>query len=1025
VRCDNSLLTVAKFYTSFVWHISETSTWSIRSSDIPSSVVEASITWDGTGSLNRIGDRFYSPTLPFTWTVTSAFAMGGSVFFLAQENSGVFLMECSDLSRNCSSIQKLPGSTPVLYTPSLWAQYDSVTLFFTYPSTVGLEVYRLDISGSSRTLVATNLRQVATVLEDNAFVAAQLNDVSLLYWGAQAGQHDFRVARVSSFNTSMVSVPIDYQTSPTPLRVSVGVKVPTESVRCLQNWCYYAMPNTGHFGLHIPTNKAYQLRTESGTDIGLLEFEKSLSFAHPGLGGILFIGNVTGSLDLFLLDEAVASSTGSGKIPCKGLGFAGTFPLLPYPLEPARSSISGLETIKVTIPSALDSFDESERRTTYLIGTDDGFVDQLQYIYKVNISVTGQISASVFHNESLARAVLTLSPVIGGKIFYFQSAEVNSNLTAVDTTTGQVVSSIDSGYVVGYHQFYLTRNGTLLLAIRSRGAETDFIAVADTLGIHSPLDIIYTFSYSATVSVVGHITATDGKEKMVVCSTGDGVFQTLAFDSRATNWTSNRPVDVFSDVQYGQQVIIGPLCRRFTNDLGQTFVVVLVDQKMFVSDLVQPAVGFYDASIPNNLARSAVFTATESKLFSSASTNFFAFSERVIIRGDDESYQMRWLDSSPCLDDRNCLAPKKCQVLIGGTSRFCVDPSRIQQPISTTTPVPGGTSTPVPCAGTSPLPGAVCQVIASNTPVNPGDQPQQNAVWVFNGALVVGSGPNATVPTLIIPTGTTLVINGPLQITPPASPSTVTMTIAPGSVVEVKGCVSFAGTLQVSLAAQSGQTSVPVINYNGYCGGMETKFDNVSVSAVPPRECATVQPVPQYTARSLSIVLGVDESKCNNGVAGINVPLVAGLVGGIGGAVILALIIAIVVWRKFLKKKDRDEIADIENDKEVAASHAIPLKEVKSDPPKKNKKADETQYSAIAASPHSNMSPSAEATILTIPSDQIKILHKLGEGSYGAVFLGLYEGQFVAVKKLLKSMLSAELDSLCVRMLLHSLFANN
>ena len=89
------------------------------------------------------------------------------------------------------------------------------------------------------------------------------------------------------------------------------------------------------------------------------------------------------------------------------------------------------------------------------------------------------------------------------------------------------------------------------------------------------------------------------------------------------------------------------------------------------------------------------------------------------------------------------------------------------------------------------------------------------------------------------------------------------------------------------------------------------------------------------------------------------------------------------------------------------------------DKPKKSKlKSDETNYAPISA--HAGPSPSAEASIVTIPADDIQILQELGRGSYGVVSLGLYRGQPVAVKKLLNSMLSTQLDELFVNLTFQS-----
>jgi hypothetical protein len=51
--------------------------------------------------------------------------------------------------------------------------------------------------------------------------------------------------------------------------------------------------------------------------------------------------------------------------------------------------------------------------------------------------------------------------------------------------------------------------------------------------------------------------------------------------------------------------------------------------------------------------------------------------------------------------------------------------------------------------------------------------------------------------------------------------------------------------------------------------------------------------------------------------------------------------------------------------------------------------------------------------LFNIKSQDLEIIHKLGEGSYGAVYFGKYKKQHVAIKRLMGSMISANVSDVC------------
>jgi serine/threonine protein kinase len=48
--------------------------------------------------------------------------------------------------------------------------------------------------------------------------------------------------------------------------------------------------------------------------------------------------------------------------------------------------------------------------------------------------------------------------------------------------------------------------------------------------------------------------------------------------------------------------------------------------------------------------------------------------------------------------------------------------------------------------------------------------------------------------------------------------------------------------------------------------------------------------------------------------------------------------------------------------------------------------------------------------VFNIKSSDLEIIHKIGEGSYGAVYLGRFHRQYVAIKRLTGGMISANVN---------------
>eukprot|EP01122_Echinamoeba_exundans_P009925 TRINITY_DN357_c0_g3_i2.p1 TRINITY_DN357_c0_g3~~TRINITY_DN357_c0_g3_i2.p1 ORF type:complete len:2381 (+),score=375.38 TRINITY_DN357_c0_g3_i2:463-7605(+) len=128
------------------------------------------------------------------------------------------------------------------------------------------------------------------------------------------------------------------------------------------------------------------------------------------------------------------------------------------------------------------------------------------------------------------------------------------------------------------------------------------------------------------------------------------------------------------------------------------------------------------------------------------------------------------------------------------------------------------------------------------------------------------------------------------------------------------------------------------------------------------------------------------ESELNAEAARLATGAIIGIV--VAAVVCAGCIGAVVIYRAFFKAKT-DDMDDLEE-----MNHLKPAEVGKND-----HSSSITEYTAIGTSGGSVMGSSL--SVATIPTSDIKLLNKLGEGAYGSVWLGvLSDGSFVAVKKL-------------------------
>lgn len=1000
-------------------HFIRDSSAEVRLSPNPSSITMVSPTPALAGSfdVDNVGDRRSGPGIPFSRCKPSAFTLGNSTFFLGQSKTdaahSIELFECRDDTLNCSSIYTLATGFHV-YLPNIWAQYSDTVLFFTAPTPAGLGVYRIDnagVSGLSASVALTPLVLSPTRYDQDMTIVARANATHALVRSSRgAADYGYTVASIRGGSVA-TQEPTFRSAAPPPMKES-NVKSAVKTA-CFRDWCWVPFERNAPFLLHMPTNAFYEIQTTAGAQGVILSvvsgsYDDIWAASAPSANGIVFLGNITGRRELFFVDVFAADGRlASNSVFARPLGFTTTFPLSPDP----EAEINLLDDFREPILS-------SDGR---LITVTEDTALALQYIFSVSLLPSTFGNTTVLWNKT-ATQITKLSPVLTSSISFFENWSTGRNITTISADTGAAIASVYVGSMDPI-DFVFLRNGTLLASMVSATAVEILMAVYDSMGIHSAGDILFDAGANDKLTDCGSFVAGDStSRRVIIASYGQDEFSVWTFFENAANWTQT-PQLLASSATLVQPlpVVSEPQCLRFSDPSGKDLLALILLQRIYLSNIVSAPVPVYSASETDQpLVGDALLGGIEYPpvAFLSSSSGPFLFTEFVVVAKSRFMGVTRWFDSLPCLDDTNCASGLKCVTLPQRLSRFCIDPSRLVTPPPQTIPgveQPPSQSTVAPC-GQTPIPGATCQLGSAGS----GSNGNQQTVWFFEGSVTVG-GANSTAPQISVPAGTLLIIKGSFEVSQSVPATTVTLSVSPGASVEIDGCASFAGALQLGLTPAeiaNGTGTLPVIAFNGFCGGTQTQFGAINIDAAGIRACERVSPPQsQYTSRSLSVVFDVDDSGCDNGAlsGGVNVPLIAGLVGGIGGGLLLILIISLIVWRKFLRKKDADEQADIEEDRRAASANAAPLQETKV--PKKGKKPKsngETQYTAIASSQNATTGRSDDAAILNIPGDKIKILHKLGEGSYGAVFLGLYDGSFVAVKKLLKSMLSAELDALYV-----------
>lgn len=316
------------------------------------------------------------------------------------------------------------------------------------------------------------------------------------------------------------------------------------------------------------------------------------------------------------------------------------------------------------------------------------------------------------------------------------------------------------------------------------------------------------------------------------------------------------------------------------------------------------------------------------------------------------------------------------------------------------------------------LPPPIASTIACSPPKPSTAAYCADGVWIVPSGISINSTGSTTANgtsagTFTVETRTTVL--GNLTIDVP--PTTVAVAVRSGATIDVQGCVSLSGTIVIDLDQKTidqDNGTVSVLTYQGFCDSSKTRFDNISVTTSGLLDpCYTLSYNSTYTSQRLSVLFDVS-SNCA-AIAGVGPGAIAGIV--VAAVVVASLIIGAIVFirrrrnqsweRKFGTVAEQESAAvqvasEADASAAVAAGGAAAAKK-KSKASKRKSKHGDTEYGAIAAEQEMDTVMLVEgdsASVFSIPYSSIQLIQELGRGSYGTVHLGMWEGQFCAVKML-------------------------
>eukprot|EP01122_Echinamoeba_exundans_P004733 TRINITY_DN14977_c0_g1_i1.p1 TRINITY_DN14977_c0_g1~~TRINITY_DN14977_c0_g1_i1.p1 ORF type:complete len:1892 (+),score=220.42 TRINITY_DN14977_c0_g1_i1:68-5743(+) len=302
----------------------------------------------------------------------------------------------------------------------------------------------------------------------------------------------------------------------------------------------------------------------------------------------------------------------------------------------------------------------------------------------------------------------------------------------------------------------------------------------------------------------------------------------------------------------------------------------------------------------------------------------------------------------------------------------------------------------------------------------------ESGEWVAAGSVSV----SATTSLNNLTIAGTVRIRGNFTIDDSIGERDVSLVLRPGSLLIVEGCVALRGIVSVDLTASilvSRNGSVVILEFESFCPVSNTSsqrkratpppqtavFSDVKPvqTAVTLKPCEKLEASLDYKEKSILVLFYLPEplNTCEPVAPRLpfDIAAVTGIIWGSLGVFIVSSCIIYYFWTRTRS----DEAGDVDADDDLElqntdAAGAIPM----------TPRAGDEHY--IDLSNVNNALRQRIASLNLIPSADIKLLHEIGSGPYGKVWLGLHNCALVCVKQL-KAYNPKLLDSFLAEAVLH------
>jgi serine/threonine protein kinase len=339
----------------------------------------------------------------------------------------------------------------------------------------------------------------------------------------------------------------------------------------------------------------------------------------------------------------------------------------------------------------------------------------------------------------------------------------------------------------------------------------------------------------------------------------------------------------------------------------------------------------------------------------------------------------------PCRSDSYCTNTTFCNLQSGMCQASSSDPA----PASISPAI--APTAPLGCLANPPSPsGFVCQ----------------NGEWVSPQSVVVSANPNGTFLYNLTISGTVR-IRGNFSIDESIGDGDISVVIKSGSVLIVEGCVALRGIVLVDLTAAvlvSRNGSFAILEFESYCSASAnltkkrappTLFAEVETvqNSVTLKPCETIDASLQYNEKSIVVLFTLPEprSTCEpvSPVLQFDIAAVVGIIWGALGVFIVSSCIMYYFWTRAKSGHAEDDAElDLELQEAEDVADTLPM----------TPRAGDDHY--IDLNNVEGALRNRLASMNLIPASDVKLLHEIGSGSYGKVWLGLYKSALVGVKQL-------------------------